>query len=77
MEVVNRTLGNLLCCLVQDQPKSWDDVLIQAELAFNFLHNFSIGRSPFSIVYTKIPNPIVDVAVIPKCTNKAISTLAE
>ncbi|PKU72104.1 hypothetical protein MA16_Dca006697 [Dendrobium catenatum] len=73
-KVVNRTLGNLLRCLVQEQPKSWDDVLGQAEFAFNSMPNRSTGKCPFSIVYTKMPNHVLDVAVIPNCKSKAAST---
>ncbi|PKU81890.1 hypothetical protein MA16_Dca003907 [Dendrobium catenatum] len=73
-EVVNRTLGNLLRCLVQEQPKSWDEVLCQAEFAFNSMPNRSTGKCSFSIVYTKMPNNVLDVAVIPNCKSKAAST---
>ncbi|PKU73985.1 ATP-dependent DNA helicase RecG [Dendrobium catenatum] len=72
-EVVNRTLGNLLRCLVQEQPKIWDEVLGQAEFAFNSMPNRSTGMCPFSIVYTKMPNTCVDIAVIPKCKSKSAS----
>nr|GEY28216.1 ATP-dependent DNA helicase RecG [Tanacetum cinerariifolium] len=34
-EVVNRSLGNLLRCLVKDKPEQWDLVLSFAEFAFN------------------------------------------
>ncbi|PKU62175.1 ATP-dependent DNA helicase RecG [Dendrobium catenatum] len=38
-EVVNRTLGNLLRCLVQEHPTLWDEVLAHAEFAFNSMIN--------------------------------------
>ncbi|KAI0529675.1 hypothetical protein KFK09_002229 [Dendrobium nobile] len=76
-EVVNRTLGNMLRCVVQEHPKLWDELLSQAEFAYNSMTNRSTGRSPFSVVYTKEPNHTVDLAVLPKCNNKAASDFAE
>ncbi|PKU77893.1 hypothetical protein MA16_Dca005725 [Dendrobium catenatum] len=76
-EVVNRTLANMLRCLVQNHPKAWEVVLGQAEFAFNSMPNRSTGQCPFSIVYTKMPNHIVDLAVIPKCRSPAATKIAE
>ncbi|PKU71893.1 hypothetical protein MA16_Dca026620 [Dendrobium catenatum] len=74
-EVVNSTLGNMLRCLVQDNPKKWDDILSQAEFAYNSMPNRSTGMCPFNIVYTKPPNHVVDIAVLPKCYNPAATKL--
>ena len=49
--MVNRSLGNLLRCLVGDKPKGWDLILPQAEFAYNNSVNRSTGRSPFQIMY--------------------------
>ncbi|XP_020687365.1 uncharacterized protein LOC110103126 [Dendrobium catenatum] len=54
-----------------EHPKSWDDLLGQAEFAYNSMTNRSTGKSPFSIVYTKLPNHTVDLAVLPKCSNRS------
>ncbi|RVW83628.1 Transposon Ty3-I Gag-Pol polyprotein [Vitis vinifera] len=42
-EVVNRSLGNLLKCIVRDQLRNWDNVLPQAEFAFNSSTNRTTG----------------------------------
>ncbi|XP_020688293.1 uncharacterized protein LOC110103791 [Dendrobium catenatum] len=39
--------------------------------------NRSTGTSPFSIVYTKSPNTVLDVAVLPKCQSKAAATFTD
>ncbi|PKU76427.1 hypothetical protein MA16_Dca001030 [Dendrobium catenatum] len=60
----------MLHCVVQKHPKLWDELLGQAEFAYNSMTNRSTGKSPFSIVYTKLPNHTVDLAVLPKCSSK-------
>ncbi|KAI0516496.1 hypothetical protein KFK09_009172 [Dendrobium nobile] len=39
--------------------------------------NRSTGKCPFSIVYTKMPNIVLDIAALPKSQSKAASTLAD
>lgn len=48
-EVTNRSLGNLLRCLVGDNIKSWDTKLCQAEFAHNHALNRSLGFCPFRV----------------------------
>jgi hypothetical protein len=50
-EVVNRSLGDLLRSLVTEHHSSWDNILPQAEFAYNDSVNRSTGKSPFQIVY--------------------------
>lgn len=42
-EVVNRTLGNMVRCIVGEKPKLWHLALPQAEFAFNSMINRSTG----------------------------------
>ncbi|PKU67205.1 hypothetical protein MA16_Dca025358 [Dendrobium catenatum] len=67
----------MLRCLVQDHPKVWDEMLGQAEFAYNSMPNRSTGQCPFKVVYTKPPNHTVDIAVLPQCKSRAASTLAD
>ena len=53
--MVNRSLGNLLRCLVGDKPKGWDLILTQAEFSYKNSVNRSTGRSPFQIMYGSSP----------------------
>lgn len=64
-EVVNRSLGNLLRCLVGDHIKSWDIKLSQAEFAHNSALNRSTGYCPFHVVYGFVPRGSVDLLTIP------------
>ena len=49
-EIVNRTLGNLLWCLVGENLKTWDLILSMTEFAYNGSVNRTMGLSPFEIV---------------------------
>lgn len=64
-EVVNRSLGNLLRCLVGDNIKSWDLKLSQAEFAHNSAINRSTGYCPFQVVYAVVPRGPIDLISIP------------
>ena len=73
-EVTNRSLGNLLRCLVQENSASWDDLLPRAEFAYNASSHRATGFSPFQIVTGRNPNLPVDLVPIP--SSKAASTEA-
>ncbi|RVW54342.1 Transposon Ty3-I Gag-Pol polyprotein [Vitis vinifera] len=64
-EVVNRSLGNLLRCIVRDQLRKWDNVLPQAEFAFNSSINRTTGYSPFEVTYGLKPKQPVDLIPLP------------
>nr|GFB86179.1 RNA-directed DNA polymerase [Tanacetum cinerariifolium] len=64
-EVTNRSLGNLLRCLVGDNKKQWDLALPQAEFAYNRSTHSSTGRSHFLVVYGRNPFTPLDLASLP------------
>jgi hypothetical protein len=57
-EVVNRTLETYLRCFISDQPKTWGNWLAWAEYWFNTSFNASTGRTPYEIVYGRVPPTI-------------------
>ena len=59
--VVNRSLGNLLSCLVGDKPKGWDLILLIAEFFYNNYVNRSTDRSPFHNVYGSNPRTALEL----------------
>ncbi|CAA7036125.1 unnamed protein product [Microthlaspi erraticum] len=67
-EVTNRSLGNLLRCLVGENIKSWDSVLCKAEFAYNHAVNRSTSFSPFRVVYGLVPRGPIDLGVVPDAT---------
>lgn len=65
MEVVNRSSGNILRCLLRDNIRSWATKLSQAKFAHNSATNWSLGFCPFEVVYVVIPCGQVDFLVSP------------
>jgi hypothetical protein len=72
-EVVNRTLGNLLCCIAGDKPKQWDLALAHAEFAYNNIGNRSTGKAPFEVVNGRTPRLAVDLAALPKLSGVSVA----
>jgi hypothetical protein len=60
-KVVNKSLGNLFISLVTEQGRQWDQILAQAEFAFNNSVNMSKGKTPFEIVYGIQPRGITEL----------------
>ena len=60
-EVVNKSLGDLLRSLVIEHHSSWDNILPQAEFAYNDSVNWSIGKSPFQVVYGMQPRGVSEL----------------
>ena len=50
IEVVNRSLDNLLRCLVGNKPSNWEMVLVQAKFAYNNSVNRRTRKTPFEII---------------------------
>lgn len=67
-EVTNRSVGNLLRCLVGENIKSWDSILCKAEFAYNHAVNRSTSFSPFRVIYGLVPRGPIDLGVIPDAT---------
>ena len=60
-EVVNRTLGNLLRCLVRGNLRTWDLILPMAKFAYNSFVNRTSGLSPFEVVTSFKPRQPIDL----------------
>jgi hypothetical protein len=60
-EVVNKSLGNLLRSLVTEHHNQWDQILPQAEFAYNDSPNRSTGKSPFQILYGMQPRGVSEL----------------
>ena len=59
--MVNRSLGNLLRCLVGDHQGTWDLILPRAQFAYNNSVNRSTGLSPHEIMYGHKPRAPIDL----------------
>ena len=74
-EVVNRSLGNLLRCLVGETNRNWDLILPTAQLAYNRSVNRFIGASSFEVVHRYTPRKPLDF--LPMSPHVRISEFAE
>jgi hypothetical protein len=73
-EVVNRSLGDLLRSLVTEHHSSWDQILPQAEFAYNDSVNRSTGRSPFQILYGTQPRGVSELRESEQAATSSAST---
>ena len=64
IEVVNRTLGNMLHCVCGDKQRNWEAALSQVEFAYNSMVNRSIGKTAFEVVYVCSPRQVCDLAIV-------------
>ena len=64
-EVTNRTLGNIMRCLVQENTSSWDELLPRVEFAYNASEHRATGYSPFHVNTGRDPNLLVDLLPLP------------
>ena len=58
---MNRSLDNLLRCLVGDKPKGWDSILSLEKFAYKNSVNRIIGRSSFQIMHGSSPRTILEI----------------
>ena len=72
-EAVNKSLRNLLRCLVGDSLGNWDLLLPQVEFAYNNSINRSTGMSPFEIVHAYKPRKSSDLIPLPQHARVSIS----
>ena len=62
--MVNRSVGNLLRCLVGEHPSTWDVILPTAEFFYNNFVNRSTSKSPFEVVHGYKPRTPIDLIPI-------------
>ena len=60
-EVTNRTLGVLLRALIKSNLKSWDQLLVHAEFAYNWSLSMTTDLSPFKVVFGVKPLSPLDL----------------
>jgi hypothetical protein len=60
-KVVNKSLGDLLRSLVIEHHSQWDNILPQAEFAYNDSINRSTWQSPFQIFYGMQPRGVSEL----------------
>ena len=66
IEVVNRSLGNILRSLASEHLKRQDKLLAPTKFSYNDSPNRSIGHIPFQIVYGMNPRGIYELRKIGK-----------
>ncbi|GKA44155.1 RNA-directed DNA polymerase [Tanacetum coccineum] len=76
-DIVNRTLGNMICCLCGEKSKLWDVSLEQAEFAYNSTVHSSTGFSPFEVVYKTSPRHMVNLVDLPGKKNVQANRMVE
>ena len=64
-EVVNRTLTQLLCTIINKNLKTWEDCLPFIEFAYNTTMHTTTSYSPFEIVYGFNPLTPLDLMSLP------------
>ena len=64
IEVMNKSLGNLLRILVGYHPKQWDQLLAHAKYACNDSSNKCIGKITFQIVYGMHPRGVHELTYL-------------
>ena len=55
-------MGDLLRCLVGENPKQWEAVVAQEKFSYNYSKNRTTSKRPFEVVYGKQPVHLYDLA---------------
>lgn len=63
---MNCSLEKLIRTNVGNKQKQWDLLLPHIKLAFNTSINRYTIKTPFEIVYSKVPNHVFDHVILPK-----------
>jgi len=64
IEVVNRSLGELLRCVVGEEQGTWDLTLPPVEFAYNNAVNRTTSKNPFEIVHGYSPPTPADLVAL-------------
>ena len=65
IEVMNRTLGQLMCVIINKNMKSWNEILPHVEFTYNRAMHSTAHYSPFEIVYGFNPLTPLDLSPLP------------
>jgi len=68
-EVVNRTLGQMLRCMIMQNIREWEELLPHIEFAYNRVVHSTTSHSPFEVVYGF--NPLTPLDLLPLPTQEA------
>lgn len=71
---MNRTIEQYLRSFVHKQPAEWYKFLALAEWAYNTSQHFSIGVTPYEVVYNK-PPPSIPSYLLGSSRNDAVETM--
>ncbi|RDX98153.1 hypothetical protein CR513_18962, partial [Mucuna pruriens] len=72
IEVLNRTLDQLLRCFVKKTLRDWEDWIPYVEFAYNRVFNSTTSYSPFELAYGFNPLSLLDLfpfSIFPNCVN--------
>jgi len=68
-DVVNRTLGQMLRCMILQNIREWEGLLPHIEFAYNRVVHSTTSHSPFEVVYGF--NPLTPLDLLPLPTHEA------
>jgi hypothetical protein len=60
-EVFNKVIAMYLRCVTRDRPRTWVDWLAWAEYCYNTSYHSAMCATPFEVVYSRPPLPILPV----------------